>query len=225
VLRAVLALVIAAALVGCGSRDTGEVEPVSATSPTLAPAPAAPSTDQLPGLVVGLADLPDGFSIREEGVIPASGTVVGAYRRSFDSGNARLGESALAELASDMALFESPQAAAAALANILGGLLDDDVSESFADLVDVYTGIEARNLQGQTLATRTLGDSAVVSRATFDTDAGRAEAVFVVVLVGPLQHALFLLGPAGSVQIEDATDLARSVVPRMRTAAEGGIAA
>lgn len=210
---------MASALAGCGS---SEEEPAPAVT---APAPAAPSAAQLPELAVGLADLPEGFSIGREGVVPASGPVVNAYRRAFDPGDARLGTSALVELASDVALFESPEAAEAALASILAGLLGENVEETFASLVNAYVGIEATNLAGQTLATQTLGDSAVVSSATFDTDAGRAEAVFLVVLVGSLHHALFLLGPAGSVHVEDATDLAEAVVPRMRAAAGGGLVA
>lgn len=227
-LRAALVTLAAAVLLAaCGSSEEAASPPPSTTVTTSLPeAPSeAPSRDALPDLGVGLSDLPQGFSLVHERFISTEAPMVAGYRREFDPGTARLGDSQLAGLTSDVVLFESADASDSALARVLLGLLAGNVEKRFAEIVRVSAGIDATNIQGETLATDTLGDGAVVSHATFDTDVGRAEAVFVVARVGPLQQSVFLLGPPGDVQVNDATNLVRAVVPRLQEAAKGQLAA
>jgi hypothetical protein len=219
-------LLVALGAAGCGSEaesETAATTPAATAPATIAP--AGPTREDLAQLGVLLADLPAGFSVRREGFVPVEAPIVAGFRRDFDPGQARLGESQLVELTSDVVLFETSDQADAALATILASLLGGEVEQRFANIIRASVGIEATNLQGQTLATQALGDGAVVSRATFDTEAGRAEAVFVVVRVGELHHVVFLIGPAGDVHVDDATDLARSVVPRLEAAAGAQFAA
>jgi hypothetical protein len=227
VLRAALVTLAAAVLLAaCGSSEEAVSPPPSNTVATSLPeASEAPSRDALPDLGVGLSDLPQGFSLVHERFISTEAPMVAGYRREFDPGTARLGDSQLAGLTSDVVLFESADAADSALARVLVGLLAGNVEKRFAEIVRVSAGIDATNIQGETLATDTLGDGAVVSHATFDTDVGRAEAVFVVARVGPLQQSVFLLGPPGDVQVNDATNLVKAVVPRLQEAAKGELAA
>lgn len=226
-LRAALVTLAAAVLLAaCGSSEEAASPPPSNTVTTSLPeASEAPSRDALPDLGVGLSDLPQGFSLVHERFISTEAPMVAGYRREFDPGTARLGDSQLAGLTSDVVLFESADAADSALARVLVGLLAGNVEKRFAEIVRVSAGIDATNIQGETLATDTLGDGAVVSHATFDTDVGRAEAVFVVARVGPLQQSVFLLGPPGDVQVNDATNLVKAVVPRLQEAAKGELAA
>jgi hypothetical protein len=221
VLRAVaLALAVSLLLAACGSDE--EAAPAPAPPVTTIVTEAPPSADltpeQLPGLALALTDLPPGFTVRREGYVEASGEVVGDFRRYFDPGTSALGESLLADLSSDVALFSDEEAAQDAIGGILAALLGDQVEAAFADLVLHSVGIEATNIEGETLASRDIGESAVIARATFDTEAGLADAIFVLVLVGRLHHALFLIGPPGDVQLEDAEALARAVVPRLQQA-------
>src|SRR4029453_3733350 len=63
------------------------------------------------------------------------------------------------------------------------------------------------------------GDQGVVVHGALDPSAGRAEAVFVAVRVGRLQQEIFMIGPRGSVNVEDATALAARGAPRMEARA------
>jgi len=223
---ALLCVVVSALAAGCGE----EAGPAATAAPPAATTSGATSetaltVNRLPDLALQLSELPAGFSVRREDFVDVSGDVVGEFRRSFDPGDATLGESRLADLSSDVALFRNEQVAGAALATILAALLGDQVEQAFAGIVRAAAGIEATNIEGETLVTRDLGDSAIVARATFDTDAGRAEAVYLVVHVGRLHHALFLIGPAGSVSLVDARALAEAVLPRLEEAAGGRFAA
>jgi hypothetical protein len=224
VLRAaVLTLTAVVLLVGCGSSD--EAAPPPPVVVTIAPPPSGPTPEQLPELAVALSDLPASFTVRREGYLDVSGDVVGEFRRYFDPGQAALGESQPADLSSDVALFSSEEAADQAISRILAALLGGQVEAAFADIVLRSVGIEATNVEGQTLATRDLGESSVIARGTFDTSAGRAEAVFVVVRVGRLHHALFLIGTPGEVRVDDARELTRAVIPRLQQASGGSFAA
>jgi hypothetical protein len=213
-------------VVGCGEEgEPAATAPMPATAPVTTQAPGGLTPEELPDLALDLADLPEGFSVRSEGAVPAVAPIVAGFRRAFDPGEARLGDSLVADVTSDIVLFDSSEQAQAALDSVLAALLVEDVERNFADVIRASAGIEATNLEGQTLVPQGLGDGAVVARATFDSDAGRAEAVLVLVRIGRLQHALFVIGPAGRMQVEDAVELARAVIPRLRTAAEGGFAA
>lgn len=223
---ALLCLLLAVPVAGCGeeSQPAATAAPSAATTPA-ASAETALTADRLPDLALQLSELPAGFAVRREDFVDVSGDVVGEFRRSFDPGDASLGQSRLADLSSDVALFRSEQVAGAALGTILAALLGDQVEQAFAGIVRAAAGIEATNIEGETLVTRDLGDSAIVARATFDTDAGRAEAVYLVVHVGRLHHALFLIGPAGSVSLVDARTLAEAVLPRLEAATGARFAA
>jgi hypothetical protein len=219
VLRAaVLAIPVALLLAACGSDEEATPPPAVTTVVTEATASDALTPEQLPGLAVALTDLPPGFTVRDEGYVEVAGNVVGDFRRYFDPGDAALGESLLADLSSDVALFSDEEAAQDAIGVVLAALLGDQVEEAFADLVLHAVGIEATDIEGETRVAQDLGESAVVARATFDTTSGRAEAVYVVVLVGRLHHALFLIGAPGSVRVEDAHELTLAVVPRLQQA-------
>jgi hypothetical protein len=221
---AVLILTLLALVVGCGEDE----EPTATAPAATAEAPAALgglTPDELGDLALDVGDLPAGFTVRSEGAVPAVAPIVAGFRRAFDPGEAPLGESLVADVTSDIVLFDSSEEAQAALDSVLAALLVDDVERNFADVIRASAGIEATNLDGQTLVPQGLGDGAVVARATFDTEAGRAEAVLVLVRLGKLQHALFLIGPAGRVQVDDAVELTRAVIPRLRSAVEGEFAA
>jgi hypothetical protein len=230
--RVLLAAVLAAALAaGCGSDGDEAAEPPAPPAPPeTGPPPAtaeAPSVraEDLPAAALRPADLPQGFPVRREGFIEPAGDVVAAYRRSFSGGEAPLGQSAVADLTSEVALFADPTAAVEGLGVIGLALFGEQVEAAFADLIRSVVGIEAENVAGQTLAIRGLGDGAVAARAEFDSEAGRAAAVYVVVQVGPLHHALLLVGLPGQIRTEDAVDLAREQVPRLEAALEGQFAA
>jgi hypothetical protein len=212
-------------LAGCGESDEPAATAPAVTTPTTSEAHGGLTPEQLPDLALSVDDLPAGFTMRREGEVPAASPIVAGFRRAFDPGDTRLGESLVADLTSDVALFGSSDEAAAALAGILSSLVGETVDSAFAEVIRDATGIEATNLQGQTLASETLGDGAVVASATFDTDAGRAEAVLVIVRVGPLHQAVFVIGPAGDVRVDDAVELAEAVIPRLRGAVEGEFAA
>ncbi len=222
---AVPTLIAVVLLAACGSSEEASSPPPAAVV-TAAPPPSGPTPEQLPALAVGLSDLPGAFTVRREGYLEvAPGDVVGEYRRFFDPGETALGESQPVDLSSDVALFQDEESAQAAIGSILAALLGDQVEAAFADLVLRAVGIEATNIEGQTLATRELGESGVVAQATFDTSAGRAEAVYVVVQVGSLHHALFLIGAPGEINVDDARELARAVIPRLQQASGGAFAA
>jgi hypothetical protein len=215
--RRLLAAALAAlVLPGCGSgaepAGTTAALPATIQAPTL-------TRDDLPGLVLRLADLPEGFSVREESFVETRGRVQAAFRRVFDPGNARLGGSSLAVVFSDVGLFDTPDRAKAALSAVAAGLVSARVEENFADLVHAYTGIRPANLSGRTLESPTVGDGAVVADALFDTEAGRVEALLLVVRVGRLHGNLFLIGLPGEVRIEDAAPLMSVVVGRLEAAA------
>ena len=156
--------------------------------------------------------------MRREGYLPAQPPIAAGFRRAFDPGDASLGESALADLISEVVLYENSEDADVALEGILLSLLGNEVEQRFAAIVHGAVGIDATNLKGET-APADIGDKGVVSHATFDTSAGRAEAVFVAVRVGRLQQEIFMIGPRGSVHVEDATALAAQVVPKLEEAA------
>jgi hypothetical protein len=225
-LRAAVPTLIAVVLLAaCGSSEEASSPPLTAVV-TVAPPPSGPTEEQLPALAVGLSDLPDAFTVRREGYLQVSSEgVVGEFRRFFDPGDTALGDSRLVDLSSDVALFRDEETAQAAIGGILAALLGDQVEAAFADLVMHAVGIEATNIEGQTLATRELGESGVVAQARFDTSAGRAEAVYVVVQVGSLHHALFLIGSPGQVKVDDARELARAVIPRLQQASGSAFAA
>lgn len=225
-LRAAVPTLIAVVLLaGCGSSEEASSPPAAAVVTAPLP-PTGPTPEQLPALAVGLSDLPAAFTVRREGYLEvSSGGVVGEYRRFFDPGETALGESLFVDLSSDVALFQDEESAQAAIGSILAALLGDQVEEAFADLVLHAVGIEATNIEGQTLATRELGESGVVAQARFDTSAGRAEAVYVLVQVGRLHHALFLIGAPGEINVDDARELARAVIPRLQQASGSGFAA
>ena len=203
---------------GCGTGGTA----ATGSGSTTAAASAQPTTldaTELPAIALGPSDLPDGFKVAREGPVTPSGTLEAAYRRIFDSGLGTVGKSRVAVLASDVALFKSEQAATASLAGLLDLLTGPKASSEFASIVRVSSGVEPTRIRGgQTLATNDLGDGAVVSSATFATAAGRAEAVFLTTRVGPLHGALFMLGPAGKIDLVDAKRLAQVVVTRMQQA-------
>jgi len=214
---ALVLLVVVSAAAACGE----EKEPAAATTSAVTSGtvlPSAPTRADLPGLGVALADLPEGFAVRREGFLPAQAPIAAGFRRAFDPGQASLGQSALADLISEVVLYESPEEANVALEGIALSLLGNEVEQRFADIIHSAVGIDATNLKGETTPTQNLGDEGVVAHATFDTSVGRAEAVFVAVRVGRLQHEIFMIGPRGSVHVEDATTLAAQVVPRLRQA-------
>jgi hypothetical protein len=212
-----LALVVGV-IAGCGDDN----EPAAATAPssvtTGTVSPSSPTREDLPDLGVALADLPTGFSVRREGYLPAQPPIAAGFRRAFDPGDASLGESALADLISEVVLYENSEDADVALEGILLSLLGNEVEQRFGAIVHGAVGIDATNLKGET-APADIGDKGVVSHATFDTSAGRAEAVFVAVRVGRLQQEIFMIGPRGSVHVEDATALAAQIVPKLEEAA------
>ena len=82
-----------------------------------------------------------------------------------------------------------------------------------------------RTSKGRRSQLARLGESGVVAQARFDTSAGRAEAVYVVVQVGSLHHSLFLIGAPGQVKVDDARELARAVIPRLQQASGSAFAA
>jgi hypothetical protein len=221
-MRSVLLAVSLALVLGLAGGCGDDNEPAAATAPPPAAtgtvSPSSPTRDDLPDLGVALADLPAGFSVRREGFLPAQPPIAAGFRRAFDPGDASLGESALADLISEVVLYEKPQDADVALKGIMLGLLGNEVEQRFAAIVNSAVGIEATNLKGETVPAK-LGDMGVVSHATFDTAAGRAEAVFVAVRVGQLQQEIFMIGPRGSVHVDDATALATQVVPKLQEAA------
>ena len=49
--------------------------------------------------------------------------------------------------------------------------------------------------------------------------------MFVAARVGPLQETVFLLGSPGEVQVDDATNLVKAVLPRLEDAVGGQYAA
>src|SRR5262245_24206749 len=126
----------------------------------------------------GLAGQSDGhvrFGLAPQSCQPAPRrrrAIVSGYRRSFDPGGSKLGDSLLADLTTDVVLYESADAADKSLGGISSALTGGDVGARFADIVRASVGIEASKIEGQTLFSKSLGDGAVVSHATFDTQAG-----------------------------------------------------
>jgi hypothetical protein len=230
-MRLVLATVtLAAALAaGCGSAsEVGEERPPSATDaapPAAADEEPALRREDLPALAVPPSGLPDGFAVRREGFIEPGGDVVAAYRRSFSGSDAPLGQSLVADVTSEVALFEDVTGAKEGLGVIGLALFGEQVEAAFADLIRSVVGIEAENVAGRTLAVRGLGDGALVAEAEFDSEAGRTAAAYVVVQVGSLHHAILLVGLPGQLRTDDAVALARAQVPRLRAATEGAFAA
>ena len=230
---ALAAVTLAAALAaGCGASEAGEEPPpptTAAAPPTVPPAAGdeepAVRREDLPGLAVPPSELPDGFTLRREGFIEPGGDVVAAYRRSFTGGDAPLGRSLVADVTSEVAVFEDVTGAKEGLGVIGLALFGEQVEAAFADLIRSVVGIEAERVAGRTLAVRGLGDAALVAEAEFDSEAGRTAAAYVVVQVGPLHHAILLVGLPGQLRPDDAVALARAQVPKLRAATEGVFAA
>jgi hypothetical protein len=213
-------LVLAVSSVAC-SEDGGTRNAPAATS-VATPATTAPaeelSVESLPALAVRPEDLPAGFSLAQEGYVDAGAPIVSLFRRSFDPGGARLGASELVGLVSDVAIFPTPQAAEAALQQVFTDLTSEAAEANFATILQVYTGIEPIDLDGQTLAAPGIGDGAIAARAFFDSPDGRGEALLHVIRVGPLHANLFLVGQAGRVELEDGARLIAAVAARMEAA-------
>jgi hypothetical protein len=231
-MRLALAAVTLAAVTlaaGCGAASEAGEEPAPPTTAAVPPAAADEEPTVRPGdlpeLAVPPSDLPDGYALRREGFIELGGDVVAAYRRSFSGGEAPLGQSLVADVTSEVALFEDVTGAKEGLGVIGLALFGEQVEAAFADLIRSVVGIEAENVAGRTLAVRGLGDGALVAEAEFDSEAGRTAAAYVVVQVGPLHHAVLLVGVPGQLRTDDAVALARAQVPRLRAATEGAFAA
>jgi hypothetical protein len=209
---------------GCRGETVESAEPTTSTAATTAPTTtvAELTIDSLPSLALSTADLPEGFSVRQEGYVEAGEPVEAVYRRAFDPGDTVLGSSVLADLVSDIALFQSSREASRAFDGILAGLGGEQVEQIFSSIVRSYTGIEPENFNGQTLASPTIADGAVVARAFFDTPVGRAEALLYVIRAGRLHANLFLISAPGKVELEDAAVLAATVTGRMEAAVRAG---
>jgi hypothetical protein len=218
---ALAALVAAAAAAACSGQGGGAPEttqPAAAVESVL-----APTRDLLPSLGLRTSDLGIGFSVRRERYVPVEGPVEAAYRRVFDPGSGRVHDSVVTYVDSDVALFESEDAAAKAFDGIVDALTGPAANQEFSAIVRTSSGVEATSVRGgQTLTARSLGDGAVVARARFETGAGRAEGVFAVVRVGEIHGAIFLAGLPGQIDLADVTRLAKVIATRIEKGAGAG---
>jgi hypothetical protein len=221
------AAVVGVLLVGLAAGCASASEQRGTTTTAAVSAPAAPplTRESLPAIALGLGDLPSGFSVGQEGYVETGGSVVAAYRRMFEPGSTRLGGSLVAELSSDVALFQSPDAAARGLEGILDALSGDEVKERYGEIIQAMANVEPADLVGETLASPTLGDGTVLAHATFETSAGSTESFLLTVRVAQLHGVVFVLGPRGGLAIEDLTPLVEILVSRLETAVSGELRA
>jgi hypothetical protein len=218
--RLLATLAVAAVLAaGCsGGKSSPAASATTAAESSTPPATHTITPESLPSLGVSADDLPQGFSVRREGYVEAGEPIVAVYRRAFDPGQATLGSSVLADLVSDVALFPSSEQADRALGQIVESLTGARVEQTFASILRAYTGIEATDLNGQTLVSPVVGDGAVAARAFFDSPVGRAEALLFVVRVGPLHLNVFLVGERGKVELEDGARVTAKATERLQAA-------
>jgi hypothetical protein len=217
--RAAAAMVMVSLAAACsGGEDSNVTTASSTTPPATTEAQAAITAESLPELALPAEELPRGFEVSREGYVRTQDPVVAAYRRAFDSGGEPLGDSTVDLVSTDVLLFESERDAAGGLGALVAALTGDDVQAQFEELVESNTGIEASRVRGQTLATTTLADGAVVARASFRSEDGPRAAIFLVARVGRLHGGVLVLGPRGKLRLEDAGRALELVIARLQAA-------
>jgi hypothetical protein len=234
---AMAALVAVPALAGCGSDEAAPVPaasppaspqppsqpveppaPVETAQPAPAPPPAEPSAPapDLAALALSLDDLPAGATVGLESYVETDAVgAVTAFVRNFDVDLLVVGTSELVDLESSIVYFESDAAAQQAIDALRGRLTGPEAGEIVKGFLETGAGIEVSNVRGETLSPAEAEGTAVIARAEFDTEAGAAEGIFSFVRVGPFHNAIFLIAPAGKLQLEDAGPLVDAVDERL----------
>jgi hypothetical protein len=220
-MRRVVIIFCMAVMAGACSGGGEEPEATSTAGgplPTTTDTQAALVAASLPALALSAQELPRGYEVNREGFVPTREPVVAAYRRSFDPGGEELGDSTVDLVSTDVVLFQNERDAAGGLAALAAALTGADVQGQFAELVEASAGVDVSRVRGQTLATPELGDGTLVARASFRTDDGPRDAIFLVTRVGRLQGAVFVLGRRDKLRLEDAGRALELLIARLQAA-------
>jgi hypothetical protein len=164
-------------------------------------------------MVLSLDDLPAGVSIKEDGYARKDGDV--SFQRDFAIGNATIGQSQLIGLQSNAELMDSAAAAAIAVRAVPGLVNSAEGKKLFADAFAQGAGFEAESLVVEELAAGRIGDEATALHASFDTQAGPFEAVFVFIASGRAAGQIYAAGAKGKVVPADVLALARTMARKM----------
>lgn len=179
---------------------------------------AAPSEGPIPEkMVLALGDLPEGVQVDEEGYTSEAPGVYG-YKRNFDTGVKRIGESTLLSLQTGVRLYDVVDDAGLEFKLSERLVTDEGAQRLFAAGMANTIGAEPRFVTVTELDSSEIGDESVAGHVLMDTDIGQWEMIFYYVRVGRAFDAIIGAGLVGDVHQEDIHTLAQKVAER--TAAE-----